>query len=453
MRSKFLQLKYFFLINNIKKNKYEKSFLIKILFNIFPIVILLPSSYITFYIVFFIIYGFIFLFKNKIEIKIFVYDYLLFIFFILAIISSIINYGNSNYTFLAKAIANIRFAFLFLLIGNLFHYKIIKINTLLFLSTLSTIFVSLDIFLQFSYGKNILGYPQLEGRFSGIFGDEAIAGSYIQKFSILALLIFFYLKQKTKSRISIILIPISLVFLAVGILLTLDRTPFLIYIFSLLLLLILLKNFRKILTISILLIALFFTITYKNNNLIHDRYKPLLYVAEIINSKIISIIKKNKNLIYENKHEDLREKIILKTGIEYFALPKSSFYVFQNNFWIGSGLKSYLNKCLELKKKKEELLCAPHTHNIYLEILVNQGFIGFLIFIFFLYFIFKKHLFSLLKTTINQKYRLLRIFFLIIFIAELWPLRPYGSIFQTVNGSIFWFILALVSLSNKHSFK
>lgn len=453
MQSKFLQLKYFLLINNIKKYKYEKSYLVKILFNIFPAVILLPSTYITFYIVFFIIYGFIFLFKNKIEIKIFVYDYLLFIFFIIAIISSIINYGNYNYTFLAKSIANIRFAFLFLLIGNLFHYKIIKINTLLFLSTLCTIFVSLDIFLQFFYGKNILGYPQLEGRFGGIFGDEAIAGSYIQKFSILALFIFFYFKLKKKSRISIILIPISLSFLAVGILITLDRTPFLIYIFSLLLLLISLKNFRKILSISILLIFFFFIIAYKNSNLIHYRYGPLFHVAKIINSEIINVIKKNKDLIYENKNEDLREKIILRTGIEYFALPKSSLYVFQDNFWIGSGLKSYLKKCLELKKNKEELLCAPHTHNIYLEILVNQGFIGFLMFIFFLYFIFKKHLFCLFKTTINQKYRLLRIFFLIIFIVELWPLRPYGSIFQTVNGSIFWFILALVSLSNKHSLK
>ena len=77
----------------------------------------------------------------------------------------------------------------------------------------------------------------------------------------------------------------------------------------------------------------------------------------------------------------------------YYRSYRYYFYVFQDNFWMGSGLKSYLKKCLELKKNKEELLCAPHTHNIYLEILVNQGFIGFLMFIFFLYFILKKHFF------------------------------------------------------------
>ena len=98
-------------------------------------------------------------------------------------------------------------------------------------------------------------------------------------------------------------------------------------------------------------------------------------------------------------------------------------------------------------------MCAPHTHNFYLEILVNQGVFGFSIFVIFLYFLFKKYFFDLTKLKINQTERLLKIIFLIILISELWPLRSYGSIFQTVNGSIFWFILSLVSSSNKNSLK
>ena len=124
----------------------------------------------------------------------------------------------------------------------------------------------------------------------------------------------------------------------------------------------------------------------------------------------------------------------------------------KNSFWLGSGTKSYYKKCHELIKNKQDLLCAPHPHNLYLEILVNQGIIGLTIFVVFLFFLFKRYFLDLTKFRINQTDRLLKIIFLIILIAELWPLRSYGSIFQTVNGSIFWFILALVS-SDKYSLK
>ena len=107
----------------------------------------------------------------------------------------------------------------------------------------------MDIFLQFVYGKNILGYPEIDGRYGGVFGKEAIAGSYIQKLSMLAILPFFYLKLKKKNN-NILIILITII-LGAGILMSLDRMPFFIYIFSLMLLLILLKNFRKIISLSI----------------------------------------------------------------------------------------------------------------------------------------------------------------------------------------------------------
>ena len=436
------------MIKNIKKYKFEKYFCIKFLFNIFPLIILLSSGYITAYIALFIIYGYKFLLDNKIKIKIFLFDYLIFIFFIFSIISTIINYGNSDYIILAKSVSNIRFAFLFLLIRNLFHQKIIKIKTLLILSTLCTAFVSLDIFLQFIYGKNILGYPEIDGRYGGVFGKEAIAGSYIQKLSMLAILPFFYLKLKKKINNNILIILITII-LGAGILITLDRMPFFIYIFSLILLLILLKNFRKIISLSILIIILFFTVMYKSNDLIHNRYKPIFRNAEIINSQIIDLIRNDKNTI--NKGENFKEKTY-QTGIEYFALYDSAFYVLKSSFWLGSGTKSYHKKCHELRKNEQDLLCAPHPHNLYLEILVNQGIIGFTIFAVFLFFLFKRYFLDLTKLRINQTDRLLKIIFLIILIVELWPLRSYGSIFQTVNGSIFWFILALAS-SDKYSLK
>ena len=259
------------MFDNIKKYKFNKNYLIRILFNIFPLIMLMPSGYITVYLAFFIIYSYIFLFSNKIKIKVFFADYLLFIFFALSIISTIIGYGKSDYIIIAKSFADIRFAMLFLLIRNLFYYKIIRINTLLTLSLLCAIFLSFDIFLQFTYGKDILGFPEINGRYGGVFGKEAIAGSYIQKFSILAILGSFYLKYKKILHKELFIVSIIAI-LGTGILMTLDRIPFFIYILSLSTLLILLKSFRKVIFFSILIIIIFFFSIYQNNNLIRSRY-------------------------------------------------------------------------------------------------------------------------------------------------------------------------------------
>ena len=433
------------MIKNIREYKFEKNYLINFLFNIFPLIMLLSSGYVTIYIIFFIICGYKFLFNNKIKIKLFLLDYLIFIFFITSIISAIINYGNSDYIILGKSFAQIRFAFLFLLIRNLFHNKIIKINTLLILSSFCTIFLSLDIILQFIHGKNILGYPEIDGRYGGLFGEEAIAGSYIQKFSMLAILPFFYLNLTNKTNNNILIILFALI-LGSGILMTLDRMPFFIYIFSLSLLLLLLKNFRKIISLIILIIILFFIIMYKNNERIYSRYLQIFKISEIINYKI--------NPMYNEKDTIYKKTIIKdeasKIGIEYFTLYNSVFYVLKNNLLIGSGTKSYLKECYELRKDKQDLFCSTHPHNIYLEIINNQGIIGFIIFSIFLFFLFKKYWLDLIKLRTNQNDRLLRIIFLTILVAELFPLRSYGSIFQTGNGSIFWFTLAFIS-SDKYS--
>ena len=55
------------MLNNLKNN-IDKISLVKILFYIYPIVMLRPSGYITVYVTFLTIYSFYFLYKNKIKI-------------------------------------------------------------------------------------------------------------------------------------------------------------------------------------------------------------------------------------------------------------------------------------------------------------------------------------------------------------------------------------------------
>jgi hypothetical protein len=208
---------------------------------------------------------------------------LIFIFFILSIISTIINQYNAfDYVILSKSIADIRFALLFLLIRNLFYYKIIRAKILLIFSLVCAIFLTLDIFLQFFHGKDILGYPEINGRYGGVFGDEAIAGGYIQKFSILAILACFFLKFSKLINKKLFIVFVATI-LAIGILLTLDRIPFIIYFCSLFLLLILFKNNRKQIFLSILLITFSFLVIYKNNDLVNKRYSPIYHIIKIMN--------------------------------------------------------------------------------------------------------------------------------------------------------------------------
>ena len=127
---------------------------------------------------------------------------------------------------------------------------------------------------------------------------------------------------------------------------------------------------------------------------------------------------------------------------DYFKIFYSGYEVWRINPIIGTGVKSFNLSCSEAYKTNNKLLCAPHAHNIYLELLVNTGVIGILIFLTYIFYFLK----DFKNILINNNS--ICLYLLIIFICELFPLRSYGSIFQTVNGSMFWYLLALTSTIN-----
>ena len=92
--------------------------------------------------------------------------------------------------------------------------------------------------------------------------------------------------------------------------------------------------------------------------------------------------------------------------------------------------------------EKEELYCESHSHNIYLNILSEQGIIIFLMFIYVIYFI----LFSNFSIKKNQNYLIL----LIVILIFLNPLSVGGDIFSTWTGTVFWYIFGICNaLGNK----
>ena len=80
------------------------------------------------------------------------------------------------------------FFFKYLLIYLVLRFLIEKekVNLKLFFITcsFSSIFVAIDIFYQYYNGVDIFGYKSGKLKLGGPFGDELIAGGFIQRFSV-----------------------------------------------------------------------------------------------------------------------------------------------------------------------------------------------------------------------------------------------------------------------------
>jgi len=432
--------------NNFKINNF---FIVKLFFYSFPIILLFPSGYITAHVTLLTISSLILIYKKKIEVKFFISDYLIFLLFFLSIISTLKNIATLDNIIFIKSLLDLRFAIFFLIIKSLLSNKIVNLKLLSIITLLSSVLLSFDIFLQHLIGHDIFGFKPFEGRYNGFFEHEAIAGSYIQKHLCLSLLSLFLIDFKKITKI--FLIPLIINVLGLGILLSLDRMPFIIFILIIVILFFLMRNYRIIFFFNLIIISLLFLSLFKNYEVISSRYQ---YFSRDINiNKIIDIPYINKIIKSpENIIEEKSKNNNLFHG-DYSKLYRAAYLVFLKNYIIGSGVKSFIYECIKLPHDKNSISCNNHPHNLYLEILVNLGLLGMSIFIIFLFLIINKIVKSLFEKNVNSIQRITLILFLTFFIAELLPLRSYGSIFQTNNGSICWFFLGLVSYINNFMIK
>jgi len=415
------------IIKNIK--------VIKFLFYIFPFIMFMASGYITVYVTVLTILSLTFFYKNNIKIKILFIDYLLFAFFLISTISSFINIKILGNLIVFKSILDLRFVFFFLIIRNIVNYKLISIEKLSILTLFCVLFLSFDVIFQNINGRNIFGYESIDGRFNGIFKDEAIAGSYLQKFYLISFLTILLSNINKINKYFIVTFFINIV--GIGILLSLDRMPFLMYLFSLSILL-LIRKYRLLLLTNLLIILSIFIIIFNSYEPVRFRYATLKNEFNL--KKITQFI----NEKYSMKKVEITEYKNKNFHAGYLSIYKSAYYLWLEKPFIGSGVKSYakLSCNNQILLENKNIICTSHPHNIYLEILVNQGLLGLLIFLFLIILILNK----LIKKLFIKNNNIITIIFIAILITEIIPLRSYGSIFQTVNGSIFWFLIALSSV-------
>jgi O-antigen ligase len=220
--------------------------------------------------------------------------------------------------------------------------------------------------------------------------------------------------------------------------------PYLIFFFSTFILLIILKYYRIHLFVSLILTIFLFLFFFNNYKIVKNRYISLAGELELV--KITKLFKKNISYKSALPKNISKEDDNLKG--DYLKIYNASLHIFLENPFLGTGLKSFLYECKKLQNNNnsnKSFTCSTHPHNIYLEILVNQGILGLILFLLFIVILINNNYSKIIFSQVTIEKKILSIFFFTILISELIQKRYYGRIFTNVNGSAFWFLLSIIS--------
>ena len=340
--------------------------------------------------------------RNK-EYKIFFNKYFIFFLFFwcFLLINSLFSY-DLNLSF-SKSLPYIRFGILFLVISHMLNSKDFKNNFLKY-TLILLIIVCLDAIIQFSFGRNLLGYEAHVSRISSFFKDELVLGGFLLRMYPIFLISIIYFKKKFSINTFLVSFILFIYFLAIY--LSGERTAFFNFIVLNIFLLIILfkkKNIKYLLSF-VLILPLTFILVNKHNDEISARY---LSVKEIFNNKTPIIFTK----VHENHY-------------------KSALEIYKSYPILGSGLKTFRQVCK--KPEHNPIGCSSHPHNIFMLFLSELGLIG-IAFYLITFFYFGLRLVKLLiarfKNNFKENPPILVIIIVSMFMSY-WPFSPSGNYFN-----------------------
>lgn len=318
------------------------------------------------------------------------------------------------------------FAFAYYLNLKSFRNKIINFWTIII------IIVSFDIYFEFLFGKNMLGFesPMKNERIVSFFKDELIVGSFIATFLFITI---GKLYDDNKIFLSLVLFS----FFSFAIFLTGERsiTLKILISFFLIIFFVLKTPKLKILTMLILSFLILFMVSNKNlNNRFKNSFLEIKYNLQSLN-------------FYEAA---LNTKYLNQTIFAYEILKQ--------NYLFGVGTKNYFKACNDLKNssnselvRKKTFKCFVHPHQFYNEFISEHGIIGTFIILFSIIMLF----YNREKLTINDDKKRKLFIFKIYIIISLIPIIPSGSFFSSLNLFQFYlnYVIYYVYLKDNLIFK
>ena len=464
-------------LKNNKNQKINRAKFVEILFYTFPLSFIIGNLILSIHLLLFIVTSLLFINKNRLSFRFDNSYWLLIIFFSYLFLSTAIQFQNNellnekiqNWSSkdnpIFKSFILVRFLILIFIIDTLFFNKI-----LFLFSLICTTFVSIDIIFQYITSFDLLGNKGFEKWNSGPFGDERIAGSYLKNFSFLS---FFYIFVKVKNKNSINLLLIFFIPLhLLGTLLSGNRMPLILFLFGCVLIILLIKNLRLIMSLSLIIFLSIFSILSKNDENIRNSYGSFfaeINILKLIKTKTVNIsnekreVKKNEEVYIEEK-DNIKEGIILLDNTNYGRIYRTSMLMWKEKPFLGFGLKSFRIKCFDILDRDAikigkplfsypekdvilpgKLACGNHSHNYYFELLSETGLIGTTLLIIFFLILLKDSFYCIKKYTKETDSKMILLLpFILGLILEIWPLRSSGSFFTTWNATYFWLNVAIL---------
>ncbi len=409
--------------------------LVQISFYFLPISLVIGSLIININILIFLLLGSIYLISNKIYLNFNLTNSTLLLFFLSVIISTLINLETLGVENLLKSIFLLKFFLIYILLETLILKDKINIKIFFKICLSLIVFTTADLSLQFFTGENILGYQPWEGRITGIFEHEAIAGAFVQKifiFSLISTFFIFNLETKLKNLLQIFFF--TLVFFASFI--ASNRISFLILISLVLFLIIFYKSFRKNLLVALILLTPLLFFSYKLDPQVNYKYKDFVNKSKKIG---------NLNPLIVNGDE---KKEVVSSRSNHGKIYLTTMKSFNENKIFGNGLKSFRINCKKFLNQKNTL-CSTHPHNYHLEVLHDSGIIGFSLISFFVFLLLLDKYKNLRFSSLSHENKIVVSLLVLNLMIEIFPIKSTGSLFTTWNGTLLWMSIALVNYGNK----
>ena len=309
----------------------------------------------------------------------------------------------------------------------------------------STLVLSIDTIIEFTTGFRLIGAnsPGIEqGRFSSFFGTELIMGSFLVKMLpfILICIHYFYKIINKKYLYPLITILFSIIYFTIYV--SGERTALfssLIFLFIFIFSIPSIRTLSKILIISLsfILIALSI-ISFKDTS-----SKRFMMTLD-------QIIKKDNNFyIFSPEHE---------------SHIKTALSMYEENILFGQGSKMFRKLCSNpkfehivtmdrkvmrsLEARQQDIYsngCSTHPHHIYVQILSENGLVGFLFFLLLVGYLIRKVFYCIA----NNQYLINNNSFPVFIIASSLliifnPLLPNNNIFNNWISCVIYFKLALL---------
>ena len=338
---------------------------------------------------------------------------------------------NENYFILAKSLLFLKYFFLYLSIRLLVENNLLNFKIIFSFFSLTVLYVCIDVIVQFFSGKNLFGYPSpFEHKNTGPFIDEAIAGGFIQRFSLY--LFFALIAFSSIKKLNLKIYTLSLLFILVisSIILSGNRMPLILFIVSIIVIMLTNKTIKRFLLQILILIFVVTFVTISSNDTLSRYYKTFYYQTENIVSH------------YVYKITGIGSKTPFNRTTNYIYEFDSGISTFKLNKYLGGGVKSFRFNCPKRKiTNRERTSCNMHPHNYYLEILTDLGLFGFFIFsIMTILVIFKSY-----RNLFDYRNKYIFSPFFYVFLMEVFPIKSSGSFFTTNNAVIIFLSFAVVA--------